>query len=693
MRNKKLNIIIYFLVVLFYYLVFELATDTFLGSLVNVIRNSKYGLYIISEVCWLSFVLLVIFLFKDGKIFSEKKEGFFKTLIICFPLTFVAILYTLGNLRYLHNVPMINILGIAIYAFTIGLTEELLVRGWVLSRFFKKYSTQRKEVYLSIIFSALIFGGMHITNIWNGGQTISQTLIQVLFASAAGIFFGAAYFRSRNIFGVAFVHAFYDFSLLIRDINNLRDCTNFTVSSITRYQLFLAVCNSLILIISAIIIMRKSKTDPLFNKEVTPIQEAKDKEFKIRLIIVCIAIYLISNNVSASRFGITEADMKNYEICYYYPEITLNNVETIYNNYDKYTISNENIKYDFINKNNKLLLLVNGKKYVLAKEIIDFKIVNNNDRYTIYYLISEETSSNTIINYSNFLEKNTLSTEEDYINKFKKSFIKQGTPPANILGAIREEDYNYLFPILKDYNNNILMIDEENVVRRIVIDKSSRSDLIINQEKAKTEQLEKELYNTIPFVDFKNPEYLDAYRGTNIIIDNIELKNLLNNVYRLSKHDKLDIPVYSNNCLDANPCIGESYVDNNEIINKLKAIYNKDLLDITSFYINNGIVEQNNDYWIYFKQSDNPSIEKLSNIEVTYLEGNNFIIEEKAGFIYDGILSKYSEIDNSIIYKNDNIEELKKYFKNNNGEFSTFIHTFRYDETTNNYYYYSTEVK
>ena len=693
MRNKKLNIIVYFLIVLFYYLIFELITNNFLSSFVSVIRYSKYGLYIISEVCWLTFVLIAIFLFKDAKIFSDKKEGFFKTLMVCFPLTLIAIVYTISNRKYLHGTPIIDLIGVIIYALTIGLTEELLVRGWILNQFFKKYSSKRKEIYLSIIFSALIFGGMHITNIWTSGQTIPQTLIQILFATAAGIFFGAAYYRTRNILGVAFVHGFYDLSILISDINKFRDCTNNYVASITKYQFFIALGNSLILILAALIIMRKSKTNPLLNQEVTPILESKDQEFKTRIIVACIAIYLIFNNISPSLFGITDEDIKKMETCYYYPEINLNNVETSYNNYYDYTIANDTITYQFQNKNNKLTLIVNGKKYQLANNIIDYKIINNNDKYYLYYLTKEKNSSNTIITYSNFLEKNSLSLEEDYINEFKKSFLNQGLPPSNTLGAIKESGYEYIFPIIKDYNNNIFLIDEENTVRKVVINKSTRSDLIIEQEKAQTEELEKELYDTIPFIDFKNPEYMDAYRGNEVNIDNLELKNLLNNIYRLSNKEKLELLVYSTNCLVTNPCQGDNYVNNLELINNLKNIYNKDLTDITIFNTNNGVVELNNDYWVYFHKEDNPSIERLSIIEGSYLEDNNFIIEEKAAFIYNDILSKYSDIDTSVIMNNLSKEELTKYFQNNSGIFSTFIHTFKYDENTKKYYYYSTETR
>lgn len=693
MRNKKLNIFVYFLIVLILYLLFEAFTSLTLSPLVSVVRYSKYGVYIISETCWLFLVLFAIFIFKDTKIFSEKKESLPKTLLICFPLTFIAIVYMLGSIKSLFSASLINIVGLIIYALTIGLTEELLVRGWILSRFFKKYDKNRKEIYLSIIFSALIFGGMHISNIWTGGQTVSQTLLQIVFATAAGIFFGAAYYRSRNIMGMAFVHAFYDFSILINEINYLRDCSTNNIASISKYQMFLTICNSLILILSAIIIMRPSKTNPLLGEEVNSLTISKDKEMKSRLIIACLILYFITNNVPVKFFGIKNEDLQAYKTCYYYPEINLKNVETSYNNYSEYIINNENIEYKFINKKEKLLLIVNNKEYELAKDIIDYKIVSNNNRYIIYYLVKEENSSNSIIYYSNYLETNSLSNEEDYINNFKKSFLKQGLPPTNTLGTIREKGYDYQFPLIKDYNNDLLLIDEENIVRRIVLKKKEQSDLIILKEKKEIEQLKNNLYNNIPFFASKNIEFPDAYHGEDITIDNIDINIILNNTYNLSTKETIEMPIFSSNCLMFNPCLGDSYVNNIELINNLKNRYNKEIEGINFFNTSNGVVELNNDYWVLFKKEEIPLIEKINIIEEAYHEGDEFIIIEKAAFIYNDSLSKYSDIDNSIVINNKTKEELNRYFNNHIDDFSSFLHTFKYDKSTNNYYYYSTEVR
>ena len=111
-----------------------------------------------------------------------------------------------------------------------------------------------------------------------------------------------------------------------------------------------------------------------------------------------------------------------------------------------------------------------------------------------------------------------------------------------------------------------------------------------------------------------------------------------------------------------------------------------------NFIINNGVVELQDNHWLYFKKEDNTNIEKLSIIEKVYYENDTYIVEERAGFIYNDSLSKYSEISNSIVRVDSNRESLEKYFKRNKKQFPLFKHTFKYNESTEDYYYYSTET-
>jgi uncharacterized protein len=71
-------------------------------------------------------------------------------------------------------------------AFTAGVTEELIFRGYILTRL----SLLIKNRYLPVIISAFLFGAIHFSY---------KSLREVIFAFLIGIMFGVHYERYRNI--------------------------------------------------------------------------------------------------------------------------------------------------------------------------------------------------------------------------------------------------------------------------------------------------------------------------------------------------------------------------------------------------------------------------------------------------------------------------------------------------------------
>ncbi len=91
----------------------------------------------------------------------------------------------------------------------VGVFEELLFRGAVLSAFEHVYG-----VTVAIIVSSLIFGLMHYVN-WVGGQSFTGTTVQVIHAAGSGLMYAAIVLITRSIwFSVAF-HAFWDCSIFL----------------------------------------------------------------------------------------------------------------------------------------------------------------------------------------------------------------------------------------------------------------------------------------------------------------------------------------------------------------------------------------------------------------------------------------------------------------------------------------------
>ncbi len=97
-----------------------------------------------------------------------------------------------------------------LFVLCIGLSEELLMRGTVTELMLRRYGDTRKGIWMSVIIGSLLFGGMHITNIF-AGQGLMATLAQVVVTAFMGFTFNAVYVRHRNIYSVMILHALLDF--------------------------------------------------------------------------------------------------------------------------------------------------------------------------------------------------------------------------------------------------------------------------------------------------------------------------------------------------------------------------------------------------------------------------------------------------------------------------------------------------
>ncbi len=90
-----------------------------------------------------------------------------------------------------------------------GVGEELVFRGIILNAF-----KEKRGVWVAILWSSAIFGFLHITNIF-GGQSVAETLKQVLSAGLAGVLFAWVYLKTNNVLPTMIYHGFYDMFILL----------------------------------------------------------------------------------------------------------------------------------------------------------------------------------------------------------------------------------------------------------------------------------------------------------------------------------------------------------------------------------------------------------------------------------------------------------------------------------------------
>ena len=94
----------------------------------------------------------------------------------------------------------------AFTSLTAGITEELIFRGYILSRL----SLLLKNQYFALIISAALFAYVHL-----GYHSVSEIIFTFLF----GLIFGYHYLRYRNLKILMFVHFSYDFLLTLLDLH------------------------------------------------------------------------------------------------------------------------------------------------------------------------------------------------------------------------------------------------------------------------------------------------------------------------------------------------------------------------------------------------------------------------------------------------------------------------------------------
>lgn len=141
--------------------------------------------------------------------------------LIAWPLFVILLLALLplltGDLAIDQSKP--GMLPIFIFMnFLIGFSEELLVRGLLLSVLLLKWGTTKKGIVVCVIASSMLFGSAHLGNLFINPSLVVATISQIIYATFIGIFFAACVLRSQSIWPAIVLHAALDFISQIQQI-------------------------------------------------------------------------------------------------------------------------------------------------------------------------------------------------------------------------------------------------------------------------------------------------------------------------------------------------------------------------------------------------------------------------------------------------------------------------------------------
>lgn len=483
-KNKNRNIGIFFIKMVLLFIIVDLFVTIIPVYLGESVFNYKYGKELVVEALWCLCILVVLLMSGNSYVFTCKKEEFGKAIKLGLPMLIISGISLLANIPIsLDGLNIWNFVNLILFCASIGLTEEFLCRGWVQNEFIERYGTTRKKVIVSIILSSLVFGVMHITNIF-AGQTLFQTIMQIIQATALGALLGSVYYRSKNIWAVAFLHGFFDFAIMLSDVNLIKDCATGTVTnSIIIYQTFSTLCLSFLYIFYTVILLRKKDTHKLIDEksELTEEELKKDQKTtnlmkKFITVIVILFFLPVGNNID----GIEE-----YEICYTYEEKYLDGYETHFSNYGIYEmyykkVINNNGEANDLWENNKINnmykfelyydkeenklaiknIATNYVVYMDEEYVYDYLIIYDEGMYIIIYYDNDETKV-----YYNKINEKELNDSNEFLDNLKESFKTFDVPDIKNLGYLTyndNEDNYYIYAYMVSELGYEFIIDENN---------------------------------------------------------------------------------------------------------------------------------------------------------------------------------------------------------------------------------------
>lgn len=183
------------------------------GFLVN---NGDY-LYQASVECFVALVGIgLVYMFGVGYVWGEKGKGFFKGIFTGGYFIVVALLALASNaVLFLEDflagvdyelAPTWKVTVFVVCMLLVGFTEEVFFRGVVANLFYEKHAHDPAGVWTATVWSGLVFGMLHLMNIL--GSDPVGVIVQVISATAMGMALTAIYYRCRNIWALAFIHAF-----------------------------------------------------------------------------------------------------------------------------------------------------------------------------------------------------------------------------------------------------------------------------------------------------------------------------------------------------------------------------------------------------------------------------------------------------------------------------------------------------
>lgn len=197
----------------------------------------------------------------------KRRKGFFKSVVagaILFALQIFSFVVTLYQALSSDTTQWVSVGGIIvgiIGLIGVGLREESIYRGIVTNVLAEKYCQTSKGVFFTVFLSGLLFGSIHLTNVFVGVNFLSA-VVQTCVAAGLGWVLAAIYLRCGNIWALILLHCLTDSASLFygtfTHAMNQKDVVNqFGIGNFSPL---------LIMIPIALFLLRKSKREQIIER-------------------------------------------------------------------------------------------------------------------------------------------------------------------------------------------------------------------------------------------------------------------------------------------------------------------------------------------------------------------------------------------------------------------------------------------
>ncbi len=490
--GKKVKKFIPFCItMLLLFLVVTIITDVLSSVVLSSVNNYKYGFEFLYESLVVLAIMIVMLLSKNSYVFTQKKMNLGKAILCGWPILIISAIYLFQSITATESFEFFNLINLILYCLTIGLYEEFLCRGWLQNEFIERFGKNKKQVIRSIIVASLVFGAMHLTNVL-AGQSLFETILQVIFAASVGVFLGSVYYKTKNIWAVVLLHGFYDFTIFLGEHSLIRDCTTGTVTNTILLDNVINLSfTCAFYIIAAIWVFRNCKfSDSIGYEENDDNKEEKINNKKLSKgtigLIVATVVVLIGMFLPFSFTS--EKEWEKYNICFSYENKTIGEHKiTSYFTYEfdmthsKDIVTKLETPIEIVNPDGtisyqeetttkeeyKFRIYLDDKNYdtILENTITKEKVVLSDTIENINGVVVIDNKNHFIIGvntldsiyskiYYTKVMKDDLTNDKDFLNKIVDSFESYDLPLLATFGSIeiigQEDKYLYMISDVQD---------------------------------------------------------------------------------------------------------------------------------------------------------------------------------------------------------------------------------------------------